>query len=384
MPTITGCDRIARGEFDAELDGKRVALLAHAASVDRNLVPTLEVLRARGAEVVKLLTPEHGYFGVAQDMIPVSSEPIEMLEVISLYGSTAADLVPKKSVFDGVDLVICDLQDVGVRYYTYVWTTAFVLREAVRREKDIWILDRPNPLGGERVEGAPQRGGYLSFVGLYAVAVRHGMTCGELMHLAAEREQIARTKYRVIEMEGWLRSMGFEDTHLPWVMPSPNMPTPDTARVYAGGCLIEGTTLSEGRGTTRPFEIWGAPWLDPTKLSSVEHASLRTLRFLPTFQKHADSLCEGVQVHAESGAFESYYAYANWIAEAIAQIPDDIFPWRREAYEYETERPAIDLLTGGPEFRQTANRHERLDSWLSRERAGAARFIEAREPFLLY
>ncbi|HJK92988.1 MAG TPA: DUF1343 domain-containing protein, partial [Polyangiaceae bacterium LLY-WYZ-15_(1-7)] len=339
MSVATGLDRIVAddGGVREAIAGKRIGLLAHPASVDRRLRHALPLLQEL-AEVRVLFGPEHGWAGTAQDMAGVEGSAEAALRVVSLYGSTAAELHPKASDLEGLDAVVVDLQDVGSRYYTFVWTAAFMLRVAAKAGVETVVLDRPNPIGGAVVEGMPQRPGYRSFVGLYDVAVRHGLTIGEMCEWVRCREGIDEAALRVVELRGWERRMWFDETGLPWVLPSPNMPTLDTATVYPGGCVIEGTTLSEGRGTTRPFEIWGAPGVAGAELAEieVEGATLRPLAFEPTFQKHAKATCGGVQVHvSDRERFRSYQAYLRWIAAALQQRPDDVFPWRTEEYEYE-------------------------------------------------
>jgi uncharacterized protein YbbC (DUF1343 family) len=248
------------------------------------------------------------------------------------------------------------------------------------------VLDRPNPLGGLRLEGAPQRPGFRSFVGLFDVPVRHGMTLGELALYSAAQLGVDRRLVEVVGMEGWARGMRFEDTELPWVLPSPNMPTCDTARVYPGGCLLEGTNLSEGRGQTRPFEIFGAPWLDGRALAQLEAegATFRALTFIPTFHKHARATCGGVQVHVTDEArFRPYEAYVRLLARARALAPDT-FRWRTERYEFVDTIPAIDLLTGGPEVREAIDRGADLDALFDEDRRRAEAFRATRAPFLLY
>ncbi len=367
--------------------GRRVGLLAHPASVTACFVHARDVLTRLGADLRVLFGPEHGWNGTAQDMVGVEGTVQGDLRLVSLYGATAADLQPKATDLDDLDVVVVDLQDIGARYYTYVWTAAFMLRAAATKGVQTLVLDRPNPLGGEVTEGQPQRPGYRSFVGLYEVPVRHGLTIGEMLELVRRREGIDEQALEVVPMLGWQRSMFFDDTGLPWVLPSPNMPTLQTAQVYPGGCVIEGTTLSEGRGQTRPFEIWGAPWVRGERLTAIEvdGAVLRPLTFEPTFHKHAKTLCGGVQVHVtDRSAFRSYAAYLRWIAAALAQRTDDVQPWRTDEYEYETERPAIDLLTGGPEYRQLVNAGEPLDDYLAADAAGAGAFEEERQSVLRY
>ena len=337
MAVLTGLDRLARGDERALrlLRGRRVGLLAHPASVDRRLRHARDLLAGASAEEVALFGPEHGFAGEAQDMVGVGHAASgEGPRIHSLYGATEAELRPRPEQLEGLDAVVVDLQDVGARYYTFVWTAALMLEAAAKLGVQTVILDRPNPLGGEVVEGAPQRPGYRSFVGLYDVSVRHGLTIGELAGLAADELGLPAEALEVVRMEGYRRSMRWEDTGLPWVPPSPNMPTVDTARVYPGGCLVEGTRMSEGRGTTRPFEVWGAPFVDGRRLAeevTIEGAALRPLSFQPTFQKHAGAFCGGVQVHVTDAArFRSYEAYLRLIASALLLDPSRV-AWRAEA-----------------------------------------------------
>jgi uncharacterized protein YbbC (DUF1343 family) len=319
-------------------------------------------------------------------MVGVGSSDSSEVPVFSLYGDDASDLSPKPEWVRDLDAVVIDLQDVGSRYYTYVWTAALMMKVAASVGTEVIVLDRPNPLGGVRVEGAPQRDGYLSFVGLYPVSVRHGLTIAELLGWVREREGIERDVLRVVPMDGWQRAMTFPETGLPWVMPSPNMPTFDTAVVYPGGCLIEGTLLSEGRGTTRPFELWGAPSLDLEPLLSLDlHGfTLRPVEFQPTFQKHADQSCRGVQVHVtDAWVARPYEAYLKMLGAVLPTLPPSA-RWRTEEYEFVTDRPAIDLLTGGPEFRSAVDAGEPLDDVLRSEARGAAEFDGDRRTAWLY
>ena len=406
---LSGLDRVARGDVD--LRGRRVGLLMHPASVDRRLRRAARVLKEAGATLAVLFGPAHGLDAAAQDLEPVpssvrerdarDSDPVgataaaprtsslDGLPVISLYGDSASSLAPRADMLEGLDVLVVDLQDVGSRYYTYVWTATFALRVAARAGVPVIALDRPNPLGGAIVEGRPQRAGYLSFVGLRPVAVRHGMTLGELLLMAQREEGLEADCLEVVRMEGWERRMDFAATGLPWVLPSPNMPTLDTAFVYPGACLLEGTTLSEGRGTTRPFEIVGAPGQDGkalvAALGTVPGATLRPLTFVPTFQKHAGVACGGVQVHVrDRERFRPTETYVRLLAAMLRGRDPADNPWRQEPYEHEAERPAIDLLSGGPELRQQLSFGREVDDWLGAEEKGAAAFRAAREPFLLY
>jgi len=322
-------------------------------------------------------------------MIHVADEVSDSgLRVHSLYGATVEELSPRPEFFDDVDVLVVDLQDVGSRYYTYIWTAGLAHRVAAEVGVETCILDRPNPLGGERVEGAPQRDGFGSFVGLYDVSVRHGMTLGEVVTMVNALEGIDRDALHVVPMRGWSRSTRWPDTGLHWVQPSPNMPTFNTAVVYPGGCLLEGTLLSEGRGLTRPFEIFGAPWLDGERLAKdldIPGAILRPTAFEPTFHKFAHQVCGGIQVHvSETSRFSPYRAYLR-IIKAIRDQNPDAFEWRTEEYEYVTDRPAIDLLTGGPEYRTLVDRGgEGLEEYLEQDRAAADDFRALRRDWLMY
>lgn len=331
--------------------------MAHAASVTADLVPAARAIQdSRHFRLVRLFGPEHGVFADAQDLVEVGDQrdPLTGLPVSSLYGPTR---VPTASMLQGIDTLVVDLQDVGARYYTFVYTMLHCLEACAREGIRVVVLDRPNPLGGARIAGNLLRSEFRSFVGMHPLPVRHGMTIGELA-LLFRRERQLDVDLRVVSMRGWKREMYYEDTGLPWVMPSPNMPTLDTAIVYPGGCLVEGTNLSEGRGTTRPFELVGAPWLDPWKLARrLQHAGLsgarfRPVYFRPTFHKHAGELCGGVQVHVTSrGLFDAWQTYLVLIAAARAQSKQR-FAWRQPPYEYEAEKLPFDILCGTDAIRK--------------------------------
>jgi uncharacterized protein YbbC (DUF1343 family) len=289
----------------------------------------------------------------------------------------------------GLDAVVFDLQDVGSRYYTYIYTLQHVLEACAREGKRVIVLDRPNPLGGEAVEGNVLDPDYRSFVGMHPLAVRHGMTAGELGLMFRDELELD-VDLKVVRMRGWRREMAYEDTGLPWVLPSPNMPTPDTAFVYPGGCLVEGTNLSEGRGTTRPFELVGAPWLDGPALArsmereTLDGAGFRPAAFTPTFHKHADRLCHGVQVHVtDRRRFDAFEAYVLLLHHIRKQNPRR-FGWREPPYEYEYVKPPIDILFGNDRLRRT------IDAGVSPRRLARRwpRQLEAfenrRKKYLLY
>jgi uncharacterized protein YbbC (DUF1343 family) len=282
-----------------------------------------------------------------------------------------------------------DLQDVGARYYTYLWTTTLAMRVAARVGLPVVVLDRPNPLGGEKLEGNMPDPRFASFVGLYPLPTRHGMTIGELAGYLNATHGLG-CDLTVVPMLGWRRAMLWEATGMPFVAPSPNMPTADTARVYPGGCLIEGTNLSEGRGTTRPFEWVGAPYLDGPRLAQaldrrgLPGVSFRGIGFEPAFHKWKGRRCGGVQVHVtDAERFKPVASYLALLAEARKQAPRH-FKWRKPPYEFERRKLPIDLLGGGPTMRRAVERGAPLKRLEASWRRDLTRFARARRPFLLY
>src|SRR6266849_3466052 len=358
---LSGLD-VLLGRLRTLLGGQSVGLLCHSASVTADLTPAAEALmRLKGVKLRRLFAPEHGITGAAQDLVLVGHErdPLTGLPVMSLYGKR---LDPEPHALDGLDALVIDLQDVGARYYTYNWTMALAMQAASRVSLPVIVLDRPNPLGGERLEGNWPEAGWSSFVGLYPLPIRHGMTMGELAGYLNNKHERG-CDLTVVPMLGWRRRMAWEDTGLPWVSPSPNMPTPDTARVYPGGCLVEGTNLSEGRGTTRPFEWIGAPYLDAHRYASaLERLSLpgvifRPARFVPTFHKWAGRVCEGVQIHVtDSDRFKPFLTSLAMIATARRAAPR-AFAWKRPPYEFERRRLPIDILCGTDQIRLAIERN---------------------------
>ncbi|HEY3348623.1 MAG TPA: molybdopterin-guanine dinucleotide biosynthesis protein B [Thermoanaerobaculia bacterium] len=369
----------------------RLGLLCNPASVTLGFVPAPQALLAAGLDVRVLFGPEHGLTGAAQDMEAVAAGEPSRLPVISLYGESFDDLSPKDEHLEGLDAVVCDLPDVGSRYYTFVWTIALVMKECAKRKIPVWVLDRPNPLGGDVVEGNLPEEKLLSFVGLYPMPVRHGMTPGEIARWTNATQGFGCDLTVVPMRKAGRAPARREIAETPgWVLPSPNMPTRETALVYPGACLLEGTNLSEGRGTTRPFELLGAPWLDAD--DAAEHANglgmpgvaFRPHVFKPTFQKHAGRTCGGVQVHVtDAAAFRPYETYLR-LLKALFDMDPDRFRWRTETYEYRDDVPAIDLLTGTAAYRRLVAAGEPLDGWIATFRNDEARFVEQRRPHLLY
>ncbi len=369
--------------------GLRLGLVCNPSTITPDLVHgSVALARRRGVRLVALFGPEHGIAADAQDLVEVghSRDRATGLPVFSLYGATR---VPSAAMLEGLDAVAFDLQDVGARYYTFVYTLLHVLEACARAGKRVLVLDRPNPIGGETVDGNVLEAEYRSFVGLHPLAVRHGMTVGELA-LMFRDERALDVDLRVVRLAGWRRAMAYEDTGLPWVMPSPNMPTVDTAFVYPGGCLVEGTNLSEGRGTTRPFELVGAPWLDAAALAHalererIPGAGFRAASFAPTFQKHAGRLCHGVQVHvSDRRRFPAFLAYLLLIHHARLQDPKR-FAWRDPPYEYEKVKRPIDILCGTDRIRRAIEAGvspRKLAGGWARE---AAAFRRRRAKYLLY
>jgi uncharacterized protein YbbC (DUF1343 family) len=385
----TGLD-VLRDSDGKALWGRRVGLVCHPASVDSQLCHAAELLaQTPKVELVALFGPEHGFTGVAQDLIGVGDTTAIGLRVHSLYGDTVVSLRPTTEQLRGIDALVIDLQDVGSRYYTFQATMLYCLEAAAANRLGVFVLDRPNPLGGIAVEGPSLRPGFESFIGPHPVPTRHGLTMGELA-LLYRAERKLNVVIQVIGCDGWQRDMLFEETGLPWVLPSPNMPTADTAAVYPGQCLLEGTNLSEGRGTTRPFELCGAPWIDPHELTwRLEEARLPGVRFRPawfqpTFHKFAGQDCGGVQSHiTDRWAFRPVRTGLAVLA-ALQELSGTHFAWRTEEYEFVTDRPAIDLLFGSDRERLALDAGKPWQEIAAVWEAEEAAFRQRRRPFLLY
>ncbi len=383
----TGLEALVRRRGSL-LRGRRFGLIAHQASVDSRHEHAATLLAdLPRAHLVRLFAPEHGLWGAAQDHAPIAGarDPVTGLPVMSLYGQRRA---PTPAMLRGLDALVVDLQDVGARYYTFVWTMALAMPVCARAGVRVIVLDRPNPLGGA-VEGNVPDPAFASFVGLYPLPARHGMTIGELAaYLNAEHR--LGCDLTVVGMRGWRRSMQWEDTGLPWVAPSPNMPTPDTARVYPGGCLYEGTNLSEGRGTTRPFEWVGAPYLDAHAFAEdlnrrrLPGVHFRPARFAPTFHKWAGRLCGGIQIHVtDRRSFKPFLTGLGVVASA-RRLGRRQFRWRRPPYEFEHRRLPIDILCGTDMIRRAIQRGEPLMSLERRWQPARAAWLARRARWLTY
>jgi uncharacterized protein YbbC (DUF1343 family) len=375
-----------------EARGRRVGLIANAASVDGTYTSAVRLFQENpSVQLTALFGPEHGLFGGAQDMIAVSGERelATGLPVQSLYGDSVESLVPSDAALESVDVLVADLQDVGSRYYTFAATIALALKAIARRGGRLIALDRPNPIGGTAIEGPGISSAMRSFVGAFDVPVRHGLTVGELLLLQARAEGL-EDALSVIPMQGWSRSMFFEETGLPWIPPSPNMPTVDTAFVYPGACLVEGTNLSEGRGTTRPFEWIGAPFLDPEKMVSLlkeeklAGVAFRPHTFMPAFHKWAGRACGGVAIHVVDRRTFQPVRTGIAILLAARRLAPSSFAWRTEPYEFVSDRPAIDLLTGGSRVRERIEAGSRLREIVEPFKSEESAFSETRSQALIY
>jgi uncharacterized protein YbbC (DUF1343 family) len=368
--------------------GKRVGAILNPTSVTQDLRHLADVLHEAGC-LAALFGPEHGVRGDVQYLVDIDEarDPRTGIVEHSLYGKDFASLTPKDEHLRGLDVLLFDVQDVGARYYTYLATMGLAMQAAAKNRLRFVVLDRPNPIGGVEVEGGIVHPGFESFVGLWPVCARHGLTAGEMARLL---NVDLGCDLLVIALQGWKRAMLYGETGLPWVIPSPNMPTVDTALVYPGMCLLEGTNLSEGRGTTRPFELFGAPWLDGHRLAEdlareqLPGVKFRPCSFTPTWDKHAGIRCHGVQIHVEyPRGLPAVRLGVAAVVHARAQDPAK-FRWRTEKYEFVDDKPAIDLLTGHSRFRQAVDQGASIEHLCAPWEEERARFLREREGALLY
>ena len=391
MRVVVGLERILADQKHL-LKGKRVGLVCNPTSVTPDLQHAIDLFHATdGIDLQAIFGPEHGARGDVQYMVDVVEEKDAKtgLEVFSLYGKTKESLAPTKEMLEGIDTLVVDIQDIGSRYYTYVYTMSYCMESAAKYGKEVIVLDRPNPLGGVTVEGNVLNKPLHSFVGRYPIPVRHGMTPGELAGLFNEEFGIG-CKLTVVPMRGWNREMWFDQTELPWVIPSPNMPTLETATVYPGMCLLEGTNVSEGRGTTMPFLFVGAPWVDAYALAELLTAEklpgirFRPHYFTPTWDKCKGLRCGGVQLHiSDRDAFKSYVTGIA-VVKALRRVNPKPFDWRREAYEFENDHLAIDLLLGRHELRKMVEADAPLSEIEQSWKDELATYMATRAKYLLY
>ena len=348
-------DRL-RELWPQELRGVRASALLHPASVSSKLEHASRVLERLNGDLFQLSAffgPQHGFLGQTQDnMVEWASyeHPRLHIPVYSLYGEHRE---PTPEMLQDIDVLVVDLQDVGSRYYTFIWTLYLCMRACEKRDVQVVVLDRPNPINGVTIEGSPTEKGYESFVGMHPIPVRHGKTIGELASQFRD-EAFPKCRLSILPMKNWERAMWFDQTGLPWVMPSPNVPTLDTATVYPGMCLLEGTNISEGRGTTRPFEIFGAPFIDAESFCrelnklKLPGVFFRENYFQPTLNKFAGELCDGTQIHVlDRNVFRPFQTGVE-IIRCIRKLYPESFAWKQPPYEYEHDKLPIQILLGGP------------------------------------
>jgi uncharacterized protein YbbC (DUF1343 family) len=397
--TLFGIDRLlADPELLSQLEGRRVALLAHPASVTVDLTHSLDALIAAGIRITAEFGPQHGVRGDLQDNMmesPDYTDPIYGIPVFSLYGEVRR---PTGQMLSTFDTILIDLQDVGCRIYTFITTLLYVLEAAAEHGKAVWVLDRPNP-AGRPVEGLALRTGWESFVGAGPIPMRHGLTLGELGQWFVDHFKLD-VDYRVVEMEGWRPDEGPGFGWPPervWINPSPNAADVNMARCYAGTVMLEGTTLSEGRGTTRPLELFGAPDIEPRQVIDemqklapewLAGCKLRDIHFEPTFHKHVGQLCNGVMIHAE-GKFYDHEAFKPWRLQALAfKVVRRLYPdydlWRDFPYEYAFGKLPIDVINGSPLLREWVDRDSRPADLDALAIPDERDWEEQRRPFLLY
>lgn len=389
ISVLTGLDRLA-AENCARLKHQRVALLCHPASVTCELEHITALCKRCNINVCRCFGPEHGIWGDVQDMIASdhSQDPVTGAPVVSLYGKTEASLELDPKDLSDIDVLVIDLQDVGARYYTFLYTAMSALRAAAESQTQVLVLDRPNPIAGV-FEGGRQLSKFLSFVGRFPLPTRHGLTIGECLSYYVAKTDL-KLDWSLLEVQSEAKVSYFDELNLPFVPPSPNMPTFDTALVYPGQCLIEGTNLSEGRGTTRPFEVCGASFIDPFEwVKALEKTPLlgvafRPVYFQPTFHKFAKQTIGGVFLHVtDRSKFEPLRTSLHMLSTLHALYPKDL-RWRTETYEFVDDRLAIDLLLGNDEGRRIIESDGDIDEYWRRQCADGAEFTREIAPYLKY
>ena len=386
MTVVPGTERlIASGR----LRGRRVGVVCNPASVNGDLAHVVDRLIESGTQVGAIFGPQHGFRSDVQDNMIESGHAQDARRRVPIYSLYSETREPTAAMIEGLDVLVIDLQDIGARIYTFIYTMANCLRAAARHGVDVIVCDRPNPIDGVTVEGPTLRPGYESFVGQFPIPMRHGMTIGELARLFNDGFDIG-AKLEVVKMDGWDRRWYQDQTGLPWVMPSPNIPTLESAVVFPGSVLFEGTVLSEGRGTTRPFELLGAPWIDAERFASAMNARklagvhFRPAVFEPTFQKHARTSCGGCQIHVlDRRALQPCSVAAALLLEFRRAAPDR-FAWRQPPYEYEHDKLPIDILAGSPDLREQIDADQPLDVIVGSWQGEIEAFRRMREKYLLY
>ncbi len=385
----TGIEQLASGP-PVWLKGKRLGLLCNQASTDHNFRHSRDIINSvLPGQLTCIFSPQHGFFADKQDNMIESAHMKDRttgLPLFSLYGQTRK---PDGAMFDHLDVLLIDLQDVGTRVYTFIYTMAYCLEAAAEFGKKVVILDRPNPIGGDLIEGNLVEDDYRSFVGLYPIPMRHGLTMGELARLFNEHFGI-NAELEIIAMSGWQRAMHFDETGLPWLFPSPNMPTLETALVYPGQVIWEGTSVSEGRGTCLPFEVFGAPYLDHDRfLSAVDRSALagcvlRPVAFEPTSNKHRGELCKGFQLQVTDRRVYRPYRTSLELLGVTLKLYAEQFAYKEPPYEYEYEKLPLDMILGSRTLRESLAAGKRVADLEEGWREDLAGFDALRRNFFLY
>ncbi len=370
-----------------KVKGKKIALLSHNSAITREGVPIHIAFLKKGVKPKFIFTPEHGFYGVAQDMEPVSHslDPITGIKTISLYGSSKDSLKPSIELLKELDLLIIDLRDIGSRYYTYVASALWSIEKALKVGVHTIVLDSPNPIGGNVIEGGYLSEKFKSFVGAFNLPIRHGMTLGEIVYFF-NKENVDKGDIEIVKVEGWQRDSYLPEWDLPWIAPSPNMPSFVAAILYPGICLFEGTVISEGRGTTRPFSLIGAPGIDPTvlidRIPSTEGVKIVPTFFKPLARKFANTVCGGIEIVIEDYRKVQSVELGVNVLRAFYTMWKKEF-WYKGVYEFVEDTLAIDLLAGGKELRESVE-HGQVDKLLSKWRRESSNFAKLRERYLLY
>ena len=382
--------KLGSTQLAARLTGRRVGLVANPASVDASLHHVVDLLSSSpGVTLTALFGPQHGFCSDVQDNMIETNHALHQrlgVPIYSLYGETRK---PTAEMLAGLDSLVIDLQDVGTRVYTYIHTMTNCLAACSIHNVPVIVCDRPNPVGGIAIEGPMLEQGYESFVGQFPIPLRHGLTIGELARLCNDTFGLHAT-LEVLPLDGWHRGLYHDDTGLPWVLPSPNLPTLDSALVYPGMVLFEGTNLSEGRGTTRPFELVGAPWLEAHRFADLMNdlglpgVNFRAAEFQPTFQKHAGQTCGGCQLHVTNRTTFRPVLTAVAVLQICRRMAPDLFAWRQPPYEYETVIPPIDILSGSDHLRRKLDADVPYATIADTWSTSLDSFLPIRDRFLLY
>ena len=384
---LLGIDRLVADNFKP-MKGMKIGLLSNIACCDSKLRPTISLFESTAKIYLKaIFAPEHGFYGALQDQVKARDSLYgRRVKIHSLYDIRRK---PEPDALRSVDALAIDLIDIGARYYTFTWSAMLLIQEAARLGRKVFILDRPNPLNGVTVQGPLVESGYESFVGLYSIPIRHGMTIAELCIMLC-RENGIGADIHVIKTTGWRRKHHADETHLIWTVPSPNMPHYSTALVYPGMCLLEGTNVSEGRGTTRPFETFGAPWIDSNQLtralqkSNVSGANFRPAHFIPTFNKYCGELCGGVHIYVTNRKkFKPVLAGLELIRILIRLYPRK-FQWRKPPYEFEKEKMPFDILVGNSWIRRALENGNTVAAIQKRWHTALENFKSLRRRYLYY